>query len=181
MAQRMKITSATPNDAPGILALQHLAYQTEAAIYDDYTLPPLLDALDDLTRRFESRKFLKVMDGDRIVGSVRAYQEGETCFVERLIVHPEHRRQSIGTTLLGEIETCFPSARRFELFTGHKSEANIRLYKRLGYRTFRHQQVSEKVTLVFMEKRMPNLTIRLDRLELIAATKERLHLLWNRD
>jgi len=166
----MKITSATDDDARGILALQHLAYQTEAAIYDDNTLPPLQETLTDLHARFGDRRFLKAVDGDRIVGSVRGFQEADTCFVERLIVHPEYRRRGLGTALLNEIEAAFPTARRFELFTGTKSESNIRLYERLGYRAFRRQQVNEKVALVFMEK--TPLTIRLDRLELVAATKE---------
>lgn len=151
----MNIVPATPDDAQEILGLQHLAYRTEAAIYDDDTLPPLLDTLDDLAGRFDSRRFLKAVEGGRIVGSVRAYQDGETCFVERLIVHPDCRRQGLGTALLHEIETRFPCARRFELFTGHKSEANLRLYKRIGYRAFRRQRVNEKVTLVFLAKPNP--------------------------
>jgi RimJ/RimL family protein N-acetyltransferase/ribosomal protein S18 acetylase RimI-like enzyme len=166
----MKIIPATPSDAQDILALQHLAYQTEAAIYDDWTLPPLLDTLDDVASRFLDRRFLKAVDGSRIVGSVRAYQEGPTCHVERLIVHPDYRRQGIGAGLLTRIESVFPSACRFELFTGHKSKANIRLYERAGYRAFRQQQINDKVTLVFMKK--TNLTIQLARLQLIAATKE---------
>lgn len=148
------IAEAAPDDAPGILALQHLAYQSEAAIYDDPTLPPLLETLAELTARFATRRFLKTLDAGRIVGSVRAFQQGETCYVERLIVDPDHRCQGIGTALLRRIETLFPAARRFELFTGHKSESNIRLYERLGYRTFRSEPVNEKVSLVFMEKRL---------------------------
>lgn len=167
----MIIEPATLDDAQRILTLQHLAYQSEAAIYDDFNLPPLLETLEDLTARFGDRRFLKAVDGDRLVGSVRAFQEGETCFMERLIVHPDHRRRGIGTDLLNRIETLFPTARRFELFTGHQSEGNIRLYERLGYRAFCQKQANEKVTLVYMEKTMPHLTIRLDRLELIAATE----------
>ncbi|NLX97113.1 MAG: GNAT family N-acetyltransferase [Rhodopirellula sp.] len=167
----MIIGPATLDDSRSILTLQHLAYRSEAAIYDDYTLPPLLETLEDLIARFQNRRFLKAIDGDRLVGSVRAIQEGETCFVERLIVHPDYRRRGIGTDLLNRIETLFPTAGRFELFTGHKSEGNIRLYERLGYRAFRQNRANEKVTLVYMEKTMPQLTIRLDRLELIAATE----------
>jgi RimJ/RimL family protein N-acetyltransferase len=170
----MTITSATLDDAPSILALQHLAYQTEAARYNDNTLPPLLETQADLLARFGDRRFLKAVEADQIIGSVRGFQKADACFVERLIVHPDYRRRGIGTTLLTEIEALFPTARRFELFTGTKSQSNIRLYERLGYRAFRQQYVNEKVTLVFMEKVVPRLTIRLDRLELIAATKEML-------
>ena len=46
----------------------------------------------------------------------------------------------------------FPAACRFQLFTGHKSAGNIRMYERAGYRAFRQEKVNEKVTLVFMEK-----------------------------
>ena len=170
----MNAGTATTDDAPSILALQHLAYQTEAARYDDNTLPPLLETLADLLARFGDRRFLKAVEADQIIGSVRGFQEADTCFVERLIVHPDCRHRGIGTTLLTEIEALFPTARRFELFTGTKSERNIRLYERLDYRAFRHERVNDKVTLVFMEKVVPRLTIRLDRLELIAATKEML-------
>lgn len=168
----MNVSPATTDDAPSILALQHLAYQTEAVRYDDNTLPPLLETLADLLARFRDRRFLKAVEADQIIGSVRGFQEGDTCFIERLIVHPDCRCRGIGTALLTEIEALFPTARRFELFTGTKSESNIRLYERFGYRAFRQQYVNEKVTLIFMEKVVPRLTIRLDRLELVAATKE---------
>lgn len=148
----MEIVPATEDDAAEILALQHLAYQTEAALYGDDTLPPLRDTLADLAERFATRQFLKAVEAGRIVGSVRAFQSGETCFVERLIVAPDCRRRGIGTALLGRLETLFPSAARFELFTGHKSLSNLRLYGRCGYRPFRQEQVNEKVSLVFLEK-----------------------------
>lgn len=148
----MQITPATVDNAKTILALQYLAYQTEAALYDDPTLPPLLETLADLTARFGDRKFLKAVDGPRIVGSVRAFQDGATCRLERLIVHPDYRRRGIGSALLKRIEELFPTAQRFELFTGHKSESNIRLYERLGYRAFRQERVNDKVALVFMGK-----------------------------
>ena len=50
------------------------------------------------------------------------------------------------------IEEEFPSAMRFELFTGGKSTGNIRLYERLGYQIFKTKRLSPQVELVFMEK-----------------------------
>jgi len=51
------------------------------------------------------------------------------------------------------VEAAFPAVQRFELFTGGRSEGNIRLYERLGYRRVHEQVLSPAVTLVFMEKR----------------------------
>jgi hypothetical protein len=33
-----------------------------------------------------------------------------------------------------------------------KSERNIRLYQKLGYRIFRDERVNDRLTMVFMEK-----------------------------
>ena len=46
----------------------------------------------------------------------------------------------------------FAQTHRFDLFTGRRSEGNIRLHERLGYRRGREQAPSPGVTLVFMEK-----------------------------
>jgi ribosomal protein S18 acetylase RimI-like enzyme len=148
----MKILPATDEDAAAILDLQRLAYQTEAAIYDDFTIPPLVEKLDKLRDQFRTKYFLKATEDERIVGSIRAFQNEQICYVERLIVHPDCRNRGIGTTLLRQIEVVHPAAIRFELFTGHKSVNNIRLYERLGYRQFRQEIVNEKLTMVFLEK-----------------------------
>ncbi len=153
----MEIITAVIEDAETILALQRLAYQSEAAVYDDFTLRPLTETLEDIKARFHDRRFLKAIEDGQIVGSVRAFQEAATCHVERLVVHLDYQRRGIGTALLNMVETCFPAASRFELFTGHKSESNIRLYERAGYRAVRQERLNEKVTLVVMEKTVADL------------------------
>jgi hypothetical protein len=51
-----------------------------------------------------------------------------------------------------EIEARFPDAARCELFTGHKSQGNLRLYKRLGYQPFKRHVLSDQLTMVYLEK-----------------------------
>ena len=53
-----------------------------------------------------------------------------------------------------EIESRCPDACRLELFVGSKSDKNIRLYEKLGYRTFKSEPVGEDVELLYMEKRL---------------------------
>jgi GNAT superfamily N-acetyltransferase len=148
----MIITQATAEDAEEILDLQKLAYQSEAAIYQDYSIPPLTQTLAEIKADLQSQHFLKAVAEGRIVGSVRAYMEQGTCFIGRLIVHPAHQNRGLGTELMSGIEECFPDAKRYDLFTGHRSERNRYLYQKLGYRRFRDEMVSEKLTMVFLEK-----------------------------
>jgi hypothetical protein len=69
-----------------------------------------------------------------------------------LIVHLDHQNSDIGTQLLHAAEKHFRDAKRYELFTGEKSQKNLYLYKKSGYRIFKDLKVSEKLSLVFLEK-----------------------------
>mgnify|MGYP001088450290 CR=1 FL=1 len=157
----MRIERATLADAEVILELQKLAYRQEAAIYDDYGIAPLHQTLAEMEEDLRQMVVLKAvhaaasreaMAGDRVVGSVRALARDDTCFIGRLIVHPDHQNRGIGTRLMAEIEALFPEVRRYELFTGHRSEKNLHLYDKLGYRPRRTQRLSERLTLVYLEK-----------------------------
>jgi ribosomal protein S18 acetylase RimI-like enzyme len=132
--------------------LQKLAYQSEARIYDDHSIPPLTQTLEEIKGDFGDKVFLMAEIGERIIGSVRAFVRDGTCYIGRLIVHPDFQNQGIGTRLLNGIEKEFGTARRFELFTGHKSEKNLHLYRKCGYRIFRSENITEDLKLVYMEK-----------------------------
>jgi len=151
---RVNIEPADVRDAREILDLQKLAYRSEAAIYDDCTIPPLMQTHEEMEADLDENLFLRASHEGRIVGSVRGRLSRETCFIGRLIVHPAHQGKGIGTSLMNEIEKRFPEAERFELFTGHRSEGNLRLYARLGYRVFKREKISEALELVYLEKIM---------------------------
>lgn len=147
------ITRATVADAGQILALQKRAYESEARTYNDWSIPPLTQSVGALVEEIEKTTVLKASEGQHIVGSVRAdFKEG-VCSIGRLIVEPERQGQGLGTQLLQAIEASYPEANRFELFTGSRSEGNIRLYRRHGYEIAETRQLSAHVTLVFMVKR----------------------------
>ena len=146
------ITRASSQDAAVILELQQLAYQSEAQLYNDFSIPPLTQTLNELKNDLSNKVFWKAQVEDKIVGSVKGYQAGSTCYIERLIVHPDYQGQGIGTALMAQIESYFGQAQRFELFTGHKSDRNIRFYERLGYKIFKSQEIDQHLSFVFMQK-----------------------------
>ena len=153
MKTELPIERATRDDAVEILALQKLAYQSEAAISNDYSIPPLTQTLDEITAQFDDHVFLKIVDDGCIIGSLRAFQDAHgTCYIGRVIVHPDRQNNGLGTRLLHAIEHTFSTARRFELFTGTKSERNLYLYQKLGYHSFREEALSDTVRLVYLEK-----------------------------
>lgn len=148
----MLVTLASIDDSAAILDLQKLAYQSEAAIYEDFSLPPLTETTEEWRSHFSSRVVLKAVEQGSIIGSVRACQDGKTCHIGRLVVHPDYQRQGIGTQLMNQIEASFEAVERFELFTGHRSANALRLYERLGYRVFKREPVHDRLVLVFLEK-----------------------------
>ncbi len=151
----LQIAVAIPDDAEAILSLQKHAYQSEALLYADPVIPPLTETLAEMRSRFSDHLFLKATSNGAIVGSVRGRVQGDTCLIGRLIVHSDVQGQGIGTRLLITLEAAFPHVARFELFTGQRSQRNLSLYQRLGYREYRRDYVHDRLTLVFLEKMQP--------------------------
>ncbi|MDF1532769.1 MAG: GNAT family N-acetyltransferase [Methanolobus sp.] len=148
----MKIENATIADAKQILGLQKLVYISEAEIYCDYNIPPLTQTLEEIIEEFDTQLVLKATIQDITIGAVRAYVKNGSCFIGRLIVHPNYQNKGIGRKLMCEIEKRFINANRFELFTGHKSDKNIRFYENLGYNIIRTEQINETLKFVYLEK-----------------------------
>ncbi|MDR3776316.1 MAG: GNAT family N-acetyltransferase [Terracidiphilus sp.] len=143
---------AAVEDSEEILALQKLCFQNEAALYNDNSIPPLTQTLAELQHEFVSSRFLKIVLDSKIIASVRGKIAGDTCHIGRLIVHPSYQGRGLGTRLMSMIEREFANAKRFEIFTGSRSLANLRLYERLGYREVRRVAVSGHLELVFLQK-----------------------------
>jgi ribosomal protein S18 acetylase RimI-like enzyme len=146
------IELASIEDAEDIHELQKLAYTSEAQIIDDFTIPPLHQTIEEIRSEFKHQTFLKVAVENKLIGSVRCYLEKGTCYIGKLIVHPDCQNCGIGTSLLDAAEKQFPDTERFELFTGYKSVKNLHIYEKCGYRRFKSKVVSDKLTLLFLEK-----------------------------
>jgi len=106
-----------------------------------------------LEKQFANHIVLKAVVDETIMGSVRANEQDRTCCIGKLMVHPKHQNQGIGRKLMNSIEGLFPKL-RYELFTGNKSEKNISLYEKLGYKIFRERLITSDFSLVYLEKKV---------------------------
>jgi GNAT superfamily N-acetyltransferase len=150
----MMIIRARIDDLPAILSLQRLAYQSEAQLVNDFSIPPLTQTLEGITADFNRGIILKAIDEgiqEEIIGSVRGHFSENTLHIGRLIVNPSFWNKGIGTALLSHIESLYPHT-RYELFTSDRSSKNLYLYIKNGYKEFKRESLNEHVNLVFLEK-----------------------------
>ncbi|MFF0557375.1 GNAT family N-acetyltransferase [Streptomyces sp. NPDC020472] len=160
MGLSVTISAADAQDAEHILKLQYLCYQSEAELYGDWSIEPLTQSLDALRAELAEGHGLVARLGDEVVASVRArLDEDGTVRIAKLIVHPRMQRHGLGGRLLDGIERHFAaaagaatSAKRFQLFTGHRSEGNLRLYRSKGYEQVATRELGPRLTLVTLEK-----------------------------
>jgi tRNA (guanine37-N1)-methyltransferase len=137
---RLEVRAAQPADAGEILTLQRACWVDEARANPGVRIEPLLEGLDDVSTWLRSWTTLVVHSGGRLVGAVRGRLEGDTWEVGRLMVAPDLRGRGLGRWLLGRAEAAAPpGTRRLSLFTGAGSDANLRMYRRAGYRPDRVQ------------------------------------------
>ena len=151
MSDEYIISKAGVTDAEEILRLQYAAYQSEAILYNDFSIQPLTQTLEQAIAEFNDSVVLKAILRDEIVGSVRGYEKGDTVYIGKLMVHPCHQNKGLGKRLLKAIENEF-QGKRFELYTGTKSEKNIAVYEKCGYARFKVKEATPELSFVYMKK-----------------------------
>ncbi|MDB1088967.1 GNAT family N-acetyltransferase [Streptomyces sp. ACA25] len=156
MGMSVAIDRATEPDSEQILKLQYLCYQSEAQLYGDYRIEPLTQSLEELRAELADSCVLVARLGDEVVGSVRGIVDSTgTACIGKLIVHPRMQRHGLGGRLLSSLEERLAregTALRYRLLTGHRSEGNLRLYRKLGYAAVDTEPVSRTLSLVTLEK-----------------------------
>jgi GNAT superfamily N-acetyltransferase len=143
------ITSATRADAAEVLVLQRCCWVTEAIVNGTLEIPALHEELDDVLGWIDTA--WTVRDGGRLIGGVRASAADRAWHIGRLMVAPDRRGEGLGGRLLRHAEAQAPSGtERFALFTGRRSDRNLAMYERAGYR-----RVGGDDAVVHLEKARP--------------------------
>jgi ribosomal protein S18 acetylase RimI-like enzyme len=156
MGMSVTISVATEQDAEQIFRLQYLCFQSEAALYGNYRIDPLVQSLDSVREEVASDCVFVARLGDEVVGSVRgALHDDGTASIGKLCVHPRLQGHGIGARLLRAAESALAGERgatKFRLSAGHRSEGSLRLYRRVGYEAVGTSQGQDGVPMVVLEK-----------------------------
>ncbi|WP_084336924.1 bifunctional NAD(P)H-dependent oxidoreductase/GNAT family N-acetyltransferase [Actinomadura oligospora] len=125
----------TPDDAPEVTVLQRACWADEAIVNDTLALPALHETPDDVRAWLATWDTTGLWLDGRLLGMIRTRPDGTDWHLGRLAVVPDLRGRGLGRWLLRTAEdSAAPDSRRVLLFTGARSEGNIALYQRQGYR-----------------------------------------------
>ena len=145
-----------PRDAGEVMTLQRAAFVQEALIYGSPEMPPLTQTLEEVESELQENLGVVALDGARMIGALRARVDGDLLLVGRIAIAPDRAGAGIGSALLEAVERrgAEAGATEAELFTGSLSEANLRLYERLGYRETQRVPGDDGTAQVFLRKRL---------------------------
>lgn len=89
MGMSVTISAATAQDVEQIFRLQYLCFQSEAELYGNYRIDPLVQSLDSVRDEVATDLVFVARLGDEVVGSVRGFTDTDgTGRIGKLCVHP---------------------------------------------------------------------------------------------
>jgi len=146
------IRRATEEDLPEIQRLQRAAFKEEAEHVNDTEIKPMTQTVEGIGEELRTFIVLNYVEDGKIIGSVRARMEGDTCHIGRLVVLPDRWSKGIGKALMIEVESRFPEAQAFELFTRADHPRTRPFYAKLGYLPFKTEKVTDALSFVHLRK-----------------------------
>jgi ribosomal protein S18 acetylase RimI-like enzyme len=148
----MVIEKARLCDLKDILSLQKLAFKSEAELFNDFAITPLAQTIESIEEDFKSNVYLKAVNDNKILGSIRAYKKENICYIGRLFVHPDHQNKGIGKALMFHIEGLFNDCKTYSLFTAKRVSKNLYFYKKLGYSIVKEETINGNLIFVHYAK-----------------------------
>jgi GNAT superfamily N-acetyltransferase len=149
----IRLEPISMDDAREILTVQRAAFVSEALIYGDPDMPPLIQTLEELEAELAGADGWVARIGARLVGAIRTRESDGALLIGRIAVAPDMQGEGLGRRLLEAAES-HSTAEYAELFTGSLSEANIRLYERCGYEEATRVDEGDGTAQVFLRKRL---------------------------
>ena len=138
-AGEWEIVPAVRADIGELLTLQRACWVQEALANDMLEIPALHESLETVEASLDDWDYYVVRVAGRLVGAVRGRLEthsGKAVWdIGRIMVAPDLQGRGLGRVLLEHIQDAAPrEATSYSLFTGARSQDNLRMYKKAGFR-----------------------------------------------
>jgi tRNA (guanine37-N1)-methyltransferase len=126
---------ATASDAPELLVLTRACFIEDALADPNLPMPQFRETVADQVEALTQWRTWVVREGGRLIGAVRAREEGTAWHISRVMVAPDLYGRGIGRALLTFAESQAPvSATQWTLDSSTANLRNQRFYKKAGYR-----------------------------------------------
>ncbi|TGV12537.1 GNAT family N-acetyltransferase [Mesorhizobium sp. M8A.F.Ca.ET.173.01.1.1] len=147
----IRFRPAEPADAAAITDIVRAAYARWVPVIGREPLPMRAD----YDKAVAEHPFDLAVEDGRIVGMIETLLADDHLWVENVCVAPQAQGRGIGRLLLERVETKARAAGRAELrlLTNGAFEANVSLYRKLGY-TIDREEPFLNGTTVYMSKRL---------------------------
>ncbi|AZS17229.1 GNAT family N-acetyltransferase [Paenibacillus lutimineralis] len=129
-----------PDVVEQIWSLQHTAYRLEALAIGLASYPPLSDTFDSI--RCSEEDFYGYLsdepghneEGGELLGVISIRAESSVHLsLTRLMVHPEHMREGIGTALVSYLLDHYDNIQHFSVTAGTLNAPAVSLYQKFGF------------------------------------------------
>ena len=147
-----KINIKNLESAERVLSVQFPSYRIEAALLDNYEIPPLKDTVASLHNCDET--FFGYFIDEELCGVISLKLEEDIVDIHRLFVHPNHLRKGIAKKLLYFLQEEFHDAKKMIVTTGSKNSPAIEFYQKNGFTMLKELTVEENLSLTLFEKNM---------------------------
>lgn len=150
------LEKAVEADVPVLFAMQLAAFTPLLEKYQDYETSPAAETSERLLERINNLQgsFYKILAAGQTVGAINVkWKEENRFWIGPIFVLPEYQGQGFAQSALCQVESLYPTAVSWDLFTLLEEEGNCYLYEKLGYRkTDEIKKINELATLVRYRK-----------------------------
>ncbi|AKG04480.1 GNAT family N-acetyltransferase [Salimicrobium jeotgali] len=146
----IKIVDITDSEvAEEVLNIQIPSYNNEAELTDFFELPPLKDTVHSLQQCEET--FFGYYLGEELCGAISVKVVNRVIDIHRLMVHPDHFRKRIATTLLRFIEEG-ADFEAMTVSTGSANEPAVNFYLKHGFVKTGESKITKDFSITSFKK-----------------------------
>ena len=140
MITMWKVEVATESDAEELVDLYYQVFRKFKGILPVQLIEDRIADKDEIIRAMKSKKYHIVRNKKRIVGVARTSLVHGTCFLDRMVVDEEYRKQGIGSALIDSILSFAKEnkATKVWLNTNIKLKDAMSLYTKKGFKECGH-------------------------------------------